>query len=89
MQAYLAVTVKYLPATTHKQSRLSLKCHRFNERVIIPYDFGRTGSIDNAIAYLQSLGHTIVGYAELSKHLDVIFTDTFRGIKKPKPKRKR
>lgn len=78
---YRAFTVSYVPATSTRDSRVSITDNRFNTRKIIPYNHAYHeyhDILDIAQSYLESVGIEIVGSAELLNYKYILFTDNFR-----------
>lgn len=79
------ISVKYLPVTNKKPSRLRIASKRFKNSVIInPDDYRKPNDhndTDAAINYLKAKGFNITGFGE-GVNCMLIFTDTFEPLKK-------
>jgi hypothetical protein len=67
LKNYHLITVKYLPATNTRGSRVRLYSTRFNRSVIIPYNYSLNSITEMAAEYLTKNGHKIAGQAEGKK----------------------
>jgi hypothetical protein len=65
MNRYIAATVKYLPVTDSRGSRVKITLPRFKVSKTIPFDHQYNNSEDIAIAFLNDNGVSIEGTAEL------------------------
>lgn len=65
MNRYIAATVKYIPASNSRGSRVKITLPRFNVSKTTPFDHQYNNSEDIAVAYLQANGIVINGSAEL------------------------
>jgi len=64
MENFHLITVKYLPATNTRGSRVKLTSTRFEQSVIIGYDHAKNNIEDIAVDYLKQNGHVIAGKAD-------------------------
>lgn len=71
-----AFTIKYLGPTNHKGSRVKIKSERFNQSVIIPYNYSFDSELEIAENYLRLKGFEIIGAAK-----DCIISSTFEELK--------
>lgn len=81
VENYHIFEVKYLSPTTYKGARVSIKSHRFNQWVVIPYNYRLNSISDMAGEYLKERGYNIIGCGELSNGNSVIISDTFEPLK--------
>jgi hypothetical protein len=65
MNRYIAATVKYLPVTDSRGSRVKITLPRFKVSKTIPFDHQYNNSEDIAIAFLESHEVSIDGTAEI------------------------
>ena len=72
---YHVITVKYLGTTNHRGSRVKLTSRRFNQSVVIPFDYVLNNIEDMAAVNMKINGFNIVGIAE-----GFVITDTFQGF---------
>lgn len=61
---YHILTVKYLGATNTLPSRVKITSERFNQSIIINYNYSLNSITDMAADYLKKHGHYIIGKAE-------------------------
>jgi len=49
-----------LRATNTRPARVKIQSPRFNESVVVPFDYEHSYSLEQAIAWLQNAGYTII-----------------------------
>lgn len=81
LQNYHLLRVKYHGATNTKGSRVSITSDRFQQKIVIEYDYSMDSIYEMAIGELQNRGFEIVGIGELKKEYILIST-TFEPLKK-------
>jgi hypothetical protein len=70
------ITVKYLPATNSRGSRIRLSSNKRKTTKTLKFDSLYCLAIDQAVDYLKQRGFSIVGISE-----NIIITDTFDELK--------
>lgn len=75
------LTVKTLPITNTRNSRVSIKSNRFRQSIIIPWDSNIQYNYGIAQKHLESLGFVIVGFSELGEGAFALLSSTFKPIK--------
>ena len=80
MTNYHIIEASFIGATDTKGSRCKLRSHRFEQTLIIPWDYKFTSCNKQAESYLKDNGYNIIGQAE-GKNSYLIITDTFRPLK--------
>lgn len=70
----LAVTVRYIGPTNHRGSRIKLSLPRFDESLMIPYDYECNNADDGAIKFLASKDLHPIAQAEGSDHAILLFS---------------
>ena len=74
------ITAKYMSPTNTKGARVKLISCRFNESIIINYDYSKNSIYEIAQVYLESKGFNIIALAETQKGY-MLLSDTFKSIK--------
>lgn len=72
--------VKYIGASNHKGSCTKITSQRFKDSVTLNYSHEYNSSLDQAIAYLERIGYTILGKGETINGYFVIVQE-FTNIK--------
>jgi hypothetical protein len=81
MKNYHILTVKYLGPTNYRGSRVRITSERFNQSVILSYDYQFNTAYEQAETYLTGRGFNVLGHGE-GKNTMFIITDTFEPLKK-------
>ena len=88
IKRYRAFSVKYMPATNFKGSRVRIIDLRFEEKVYIPYDHEYNSPWEIAVVYLLNLRNPIqiesLGMANTGDHV-LLTTDFSTRIKQDDP----
>ena len=89
IKRYRAFSVKYMPATNFKGSRIRIIDLRFDEKVYIPYDHECNSPWEIAVVYLLNLRNPIqiesLGMANTDDHV-LLTTDFSTRIKQAEKK---
>jgi hypothetical protein len=80
LKNYHALTIGYVGATNHRGSRIRIKSDRFEQSILIPYDYEFSNTLEGAQKYLIDKGFNLVGQGEL-KDAYLLLTDTFKPLK--------
>ena len=80
MKNFHVLEIKYLGPTNFLGSRVSIYSPRFQERVVIPYNYSKNSIQEMAKAFLESKGFNILGCGE-SKNGMYIISDIFKPLK--------
>lgn len=80
LKNYHAFEVTYLRPTNSRGSRVKIKSLRFDQAVIIPYDYCFSNTFEIAQAWLTSQGFELIGKAE-AKNSYLIISITFKPLK--------
>lgn len=81
MKNYHLIKVRFYSPTNFKGARIGLISTRFNQRVVLDFDYTFNGPADQAAAWLREHGFNIIGQCELSYNETGIITDTFKPLK--------
>jgi hypothetical protein len=73
--------IKYFGPTNFKGSRIRITSERFEQSIIISWDYSQNGSVQIAANHLQKLGFNIIGQSE-GKTENYLISDTFNPLKK-------
>ena len=82
LKNYRAFTIRYMPATNTKSSRISILDNRKNERRVIPYNYEFNSIYAIAQDFLESLGIDILGVSEVHNGYVLLTEDFKTSIKK-------
>jgi len=66
LQQLRGFTVKYLPETNTRGSRVKITDTRFNKSVTFPFSFEDISTLDLAVRYLKNLGFEPLNYIHFS-----------------------
>ena len=84
IKRYRSFSIKYLPATNFRGTRISIIDNRLGERVTIPYDYTYDKPWEIAVTYLLNLPHPIqiesLGMSNTDEHV-LLTTDFSTSIK--------
>jgi hypothetical protein len=80
MENLMVFKVKYYGATNTSGARVGIVSERFNQKVIIPYDYKYNTATDCAEKYLESKGFELVAKAE-GKDCMYIISRTFKPLR--------
>lgn len=83
----LVIEVSYLGATNTRGSRVKLHAPRIEEKVFLPFDYQYNDIESIALAYLESIGHQIIGRGEFKEKailLSAPVNNQFQSIKQTK-----
>ena len=80
MTNYHVLKIKFHGATNTSGSRIGITSERFDQRLIIPYNYEYNSSYAGAEAYLIANGFNIIGMG-VGKDCMYIITDTFKPLK--------
>lgn len=75
-----AIEIRFIGPTNTKGARVKLTSCRFNESIIINYDYSKNSIYEIAQEYLESKGFNIIGLAETQKGY-MLLSDVFKSIK--------
>lgn len=75
--------IKYLGATNTLGARIKITSYRFEQSIVINYDYSSSTAYDIAKNHLQKLGFNIVALAEVQVGY-ALLTDTFKPLKEVK-----
>lgn len=82
---YHLIKVSYLGATNSRGSRMKLTSLRFNDSVLLSYDYSFNQGKDQAIKYLQETGFKPIGQGyDEQKGDTIIICNTFNSLKETK-----
>ena len=81
---YHGILVSYVGASNTKGSRVSLKSYRFNDSIMIDYDYKFNSIYDMAEEFFEKRGIKILGKAEWKDGSFVFFIDKFDSLKEIK-----
>lgn len=82
MKHHLAITVKILPATNTKESRVSLSSPRLRKRRVFGWDHGQGHtSADQAVAQLTAAGMEVDAILDMDSHYILTVADWNAGRK--------
>lgn len=76
---YHLITVRYIPATNFKGSRVKIYSYRFKKGITIPFDYSLNSIDEMAIKKLKQLKFKIIGSGE-SKEGYTIISNTFKSL---------
>jgi len=76
-----AIQVSYIGPSNTKGSRVSLKSYRFNDSVVIDYDYKYNSIYDIAEEFFEKRGIKIIGKAEWKDNSFIFFIDKFESLK--------
>jgi hypothetical protein len=77
---YHAFEVTYLGPTNYQGSRVKIKSLRFDQAVIIPFDYYFANTFEIAQSWLINQGFELIGKAEATKSY-LIISKTFKPLK--------
>jgi len=72
--------IRFIGASNTRGSRVRIKTDRFQESVVIPYDYKFNSAYEVAQHYLESKGFNLIGMAE-TKNGYAILSSTFKPLK--------
>ena len=81
LQNYHVIKVTYLLPTNSRGSRVKLYSERFEQSLIIHYDYRFANTYEIAQDYLVSIGYVLTGKAE-GKGCYYLISETFKPFKK-------
>jgi len=73
--------IKFIGPTNFKGSRIRITSERFEQSIIIDWDYSQNSSVEIAASHLQKLGFNIIGQSE-GKIENYLISDTFEALKK-------
>jgi len=82
IENYHLIEIKY-HVKSNGGSRVKLSSYRFNDSIIIPYEYGFRDSLEIGINFLESKGMTIKGKGEM-KNAYFVIIETFLPLKEIK-----
>ena len=75
-----ALEIKFYAPTNYSGARVGIISKRFNQRIIISFDYSFNTITEMAINYLTKNGFNIVAKSEFGES-DIILSDTFKPLK--------
>ena len=75
-----ALEIKFYAPTNNSGARVGIISKRFNQRIIISFDYSFNTITEMAINYLTKNGFNIVAKSEFGES-DIILSDTFKPLK--------
>lgn len=83
MQNLHLLHIKYLGATNTLGARIKITSYRFQQSIIINYDYSCSTAYEIAKNHLEKLGFNIIALAELKEGY-ALLSDTFEPLKEVK-----
>lgn len=75
-----AIEIKFYAPTNNAGARVGIISKRFNQRIIINFDYSFDTPTAIAINYLTKNGFNVVGKSEFGES-DIVLSDTFKPLK--------